>query len=1107
MEIDQHSPAHLDGLTEEALDRLPVGVVRIDAEGTVLFYSRREAELTGRDPELALGRNFFRDIAPCTLVPEFYGRFRRGLLKGSLDATFEFVFDFGMHPARARIRMHDAERSGGYWIVVEALERLPLHQMDAAQARLYSRRQPAPGAERTQDWTNAPQARRVDFAQCEREPIATCGAIQTFGCLLVLEAQEARVIAASANTTRFLGQAPEAVLGAEIGTLFPAGDGGLCEAIRSLSESDDPLPLRGFRVPPQPGFTELPLHLQLTPWRNRLLLEIEPRLNMDGDMTKDCSEDRTLEQFDFGAFGTQLLGLDDVTDICARTVQFLRALTGFERVLAYRFEPNHDGVVIAESLAPDALPSLLGLRYPATDIPRQARALYARSPLRYAPNRSYTDIPLLSLDIPPADIDIGGAQLRAQSPVHRAYLEDMGVNGSMTVSLMSDHHLWGLLIFHHRRPHAVSVALRRRLTELAGLVAARIALLEERGRLEARERGIAMVNRLVGQVDISKPFPRGFHGHKSKLRQLFNADSVQIYQKNRHLLGDADTDLDADQTRELLAFLRGRGGGIWSTNCLSGEFEPAREYPDQLAGVIAAFVGPAEDYVLLIGRRRARQQVRWGSDPGATWATSDPAGAKDAPRHRFTTWTETRTHHAKPWSHAELGSAEALRSLTQEIIVASAAHFEVLALRDGLTGLPNRERFRELLAEAIQESKQTSEIFGVGLLDIDHFKTINDTLGHDKGDILLRAASERISESLPAPAAVARLGGDEFALLLPAGYDDALDAMPQRVVEAFREPIIVGEDCFAVTVSLGITLGHGGSSESDLLKQADMALYQAKDSGRNCVRAFDSDLQQRALARLEITREILGRDPHDAVEILLQPQVPIAARAHAPRFEVLARWRTADETLLLPGDFIESARQSGLMREVTETVIAKAIALLRRRLESTNGAPMILAVNVAPSDLEARWFTRNLVRQLDEAGVPRSHLELELNESMLMHMTPSVRESLRQITAAGIPIAIDNFGSSFSSMGHLRELSIATLKIDRNLVRAVANDQDRRLVAGIIAMAHAIGKTTIAEGVERATELELLRRLDCDWGQGFLWSRPLPPDEVLEGQWRSQPSP
>ncbi|WP_295886327.1 EAL domain-containing protein [uncultured Thiohalocapsa sp.] len=1094
IDIDVHDPSRLDTLSEAELDALPVGAIRVDADGKILFYSRTEASLTGRVRDEVLGRNFFRDVAPCTAVPEFYGRFRQGVLAGQLSSTFEFVYDFDMHPVRVRIHMRDAQSDGEYWIIVEPLQRLPQRAAPAA----------APAAVATAAGvTAAPQATvgdgtalsavSVDLTRCDEEPIAHCAALQPYGCLLVLAPDSLRVIAAGANTERFLGLHPEAVLGAAIDTLLPAGDGGVAACLQDAREDPDTFCPQAFRAPPQPRVPDLALDLRLTPWRGRLLLEIEPHAPM--------AADAQLAAFDFGALGRDLLAQPDIEVLCARLVRAVRRLTGFERVLAYRFSPDWDGIVIAEDCAPDALPSVLGLRYAASDIPAQARALYAETPLRHAPSRDHVEVPLLAAEGAPTDIDIGAAQLRALSPIHRAYLEEQGVNGSLTLSIVCDGRLWGLVICHHRRPHPITVALRRRLAELAGLVSARVALLEERAQLQARQEGVAAVNGIIGRVDIRKPFPQGFIGNEALLRGLFAADAVQIFHGETPLLDPGGLALDEAEQRALLGFLRGHGGGIWSTDCLSCLFGPAAAYPQRLAGVIAVFIGPAEDYVLLVGRRRTRLKVRWGAQPGALALALAATGGSDAGGSRFEPWEEERTHHARPWSQAELGTAEALRNLTQEVIVGSAAHFEVLALRDGLTGLPNRERFRQILAATIDQAEASGTMFGLGLLDIDHFKTINDTLGHDKGDVLLAAAAKRIVAALPDGAVVARLGGDEFALLLPMGHEDALDAMPQRVVQAFHGPIAVGDDRFAVTVSLGVTLGHGGSQGTELLKQADLALYQAKDAGRNCVRAFDSGLQQRALARLEIAREILGRSPDSAVEILLQPQVPITANHPAPRFEVLARWRTTDGRLLQPLDFIDAAQQNGLLRAVTDAVLTRTVRLLREH-QREGGAGMLLAVNVTAVDLEARWFARSLLQSLADAAVDPARLEIEIAEAVLLRMTPSVRESLRQLSAGGIRLALDDFGSGFSSMAHLRELDISTLKIDRAFVRSVTGEQDRRLVAGMVAMAHSLGKQVVAEGVERITELEILRRLGCDWGQGYLWSEPLTPEQACTGAWR-----
>jgi len=931
-----------------------------------------------------------------------------------------------------------------------------------------------------------------DLSRCEQEAIAFCGAVQPFGCLLVLDAQTLKVLACSGNTAHFLGRDPEGLLGMTVAALLPADDGGLLDSLQA-AEVDRHFCPTHFQMPAPAG--DLSLHIRSHAWRGRLLLEIE----FDAPPTSPMAMDQRLARFDFAALQARMMQLGTTASVCHEAVDALRHLSGFERVLAYRLEPDANGLVVAESLLQGAWPSVLGLRYPASEIPRQARALYTEAPIRYAPCRDYADVPLLAHGLAPGAIDIGIAQVRAQSPIHRAYLEHFNVNGSMSLSSVHQGRLWGLLIFHHRAPHPVTPAMRRRLIEFAGFLSARLTLLEEQSKQRARDAGVGAVNRIVGDIDIKKPFPLGFQDRAELLRELVDADGVQIFHREEPLFGDGGLRLSSAEIQALLSFLRTRDGPVWSTDCLSGEFEPAAAYPRRLAGVMAVFVNTDRERIVLFGRRRSEYRVRWGSDPAplpfSRVQRVHPFGWAN---RSFQVWNEERTHYAKPWSAVELAIGDALRDLIQQVIVASAAHFEALTLRDALTGLCNREQFRRVLAETVQACRADSGVFGVGVLDIDHFKIINDTHGHDMGDLLLQVVAQRIAAALPTEGTAARLGGDEFALLLPPGHEDALDAMPERVIAALREPILIGEEQFVVTASMGISLGHGGSECSALLKQADLSLYQAKAAGRDRVWGFDSGMHQRALERMRITREVLGGDPGKSVELWLQPQVPIAAPPGRRRYEVLTRWRAADGTLLMPSGYIASAEHNGIIRAVTAVVIRQSIALLQQQLRADEtGGGIVLAVNVSAADLDEARFARRLLDDLDRAGVPPDRLEVEITESRLLQMTPALKTSLDQLARGGVSLALDDFGSGFSSLTHLRELPISTLKIDRSFITGVTGERDRRLVAGIIGMAHSLGKQVVAEGIEQPEQLEVLRVLGCDWGQGFLWARPVLPEQAL----------
>ncbi|MBK1642105.1 diguanylate cyclase [Chromatium okenii] len=1095
--IDIHDPQQLDALSEDQLDQLPCGAIRVNAEGVILFYSRSQAKITNREPMAVIGRNFFAEVAPCTVVPEFYGRFRHGVLTGSLSTTFEFVFDFEMHPVQVRITMRNAQRSAEFWILIEPLRHLPPRN-EAVAYELISNKFCASVAELT--------ATSFDFSQCDQEPIATCGLIQPFGCLLVLNPLTLTIVACSANSAMYLGQEPEAVLDVPISQVITC----LTEDLESCltATAEDAAFCPSFFCAAATA-NNLTLDIRLHRWRGRLLLELEPQ----GDMAMDAR----LRGFDVEGFQQRLRHHTDPVAVSQAAVSAFRYLTNFERVVIYRFEPEDDGIVIAESMMTDTWPSIMGLRYPATDIPRQARALYCETPLRYAPSRDHSDVPLLSRTLEPNAIDIGIAHLRAQSPIHRNYLKRFDVNGSMSLSIMAEDRLWGLVIFHHRAPHPVTSYTRRRLIEFTNCLSGRLALIEERDRNHASELGMAEVNSIVNQIDIEQPFPESFVGKEQLLCGLVNADLVQIYHRGQPLFLGQDCNLAPEQVHALLGFLRTCPGPVWSTDCLSAEFEPAADYPHLLAGVMAVFVDERRDDILMFGRRRIKYTVNWGADPASLpFSAADEEQPFGWPRRVFQVWREERTHHARPWSAVAVATGLALKNLIQRVIVANASHFERLArslerqrdqlrqsreemrhraLHDTLTGLPNRAQFREALNEMIQITQRSGEAFAVALLDIDHFKTINDTLGHDKGDVLLCAVAERITATLPAPVLTARLGGDEFALLLPPSALEPLAEL-ERLVVALRLPIIAGAERFSITSSLGLALGDGDAEPGNLLKQADLALYRAKENGRNCARPFDASLESQAHQRLEIDRVVLGRAPLDAIEILLQPQIAICAAVPQCRFEVLARWRTEDGSIVMPNDFIPAVERNGLIRSVTGAVVRSTLRLLRNQLE--RGQPDLrLGINISAADLEETTFVRRLFEDLHAADVPPDLIEIEITESMLLRMTASVKASLNALDHGGIQLSLDDFGTGFSSMAYLRELPISILKIDREFVRGIETPRDRNLVGGMIAMAHSIGKEVIAEGIETPRQLELLKTLGCDWGQGYLWSRPIPPAEAI----------
>jgi diguanylate cyclase (GGDEF)-like protein/PAS domain S-box-containing protein len=416
-----------------------------------------------------------------------------------------------------------------------------------------------------------------------------------------------------------------------------------------------------------------------------------------------------------------------------------------------------------------------------------------------------------------------------------------------------------------------------------------------------------------------------------------------------------------------------------------------------------------------------------------------------------------------------------------------------LAHHDHLTGLPNRARFRQRLNEALARSRRNEKLLALMFLDLDHFKRINDSLGHDVGDALLQQAAVRLKACIRETDSVSRLGGDEFTVILEGiNHVNNVIAIAQKLVYAISQPFVIGVHTLHVSVSIGITLYPLDDSESDLLiKNADMAMYHAKDLGRNGFQFYTADLSQRVTEHMKLEEEL-----HRALEreeFVLHYQPIVDARSGlVTSAEVLLRWQHPERGLLPPAEFIPVLEECGLIIPVTEWVLNKSMEQIRA-CTPAGVQPPALAINVTAGCFRGNGITKCTGNVLAGCDAQMGELVIEITESVLMQDTQHVLDLMRDLKAIGIKIALDDFGTGQSSLSHLRKFPIDIVKIDRDFVRELPHNQDDvALVSAIIAMSHGLGKTVVAEGVETEAQLEFLRELGCDSIQGFLYSRPVP---------------
>jgi diguanylate cyclase (GGDEF)-like protein/PAS domain S-box-containing protein len=414
------------------------------------------------------------------------------------------------------------------------------------------------------------------------------------------------------------------------------------------------------------------------------------------------------------------------------------------------------------------------------------------------------------------------------------------------------------------------------------------------------------------------------------------------------------------------------------------------------------------------------------------------------------------------------------------------------AFHDSLTGLANRALFEDRLAHAVALACRQDRGFAVLFLDLDDFKTINDSLGHARGDELLRAAATRISSILRPSDTAARLGGDEFALLIEM-VDPERDPemIAERILEALELPFPIAGRELRVTASVGVAIWSETTGVEELLRNADTAMYAAKADGKATIRRFEPNMHHRVLERLELTGELRTAIESKQFELDYQPIVELESGELAG-VEALVRWRHPDRAHVSPTQFIGLAEETGLIVPLGLWILETACRQARRWLSAFPGRALQLSVNISTRQLQEVDFVDAVADVLDRTGLPADLLALEIRESLLLGDRHEVIRQLEALKSLGVRIAVDDFGTGYSSLAHLRHFPIDILKIDRSVVEGIDEDPGKaNLVRGIVNLGDSLLLDVIAEGIEQPEQVRYLREMQLPLGQGFLFHRPL----------------
>ena len=481
---------------------------------------------------------------------------------------------------------------------------------------------------------------------------------------------------------------------------------------------------------------------------------------------------------------------------------------------------------------------------------------------------------------------------------------------------------------------------------------------------------------------------------------------------------------------------------------------------------------------------------------------------------RSTKSIEIRTRgDGDEWRYIQLTLTNLLDEPAVGAIVATASDTterknfeEQLARRafyDTLTSLPNRALLLDRISQAEARARQRNAVIGVVFIDLDNFKRVNDSLGHHVGDRLLIAAAKRLEGCVRPTDTVARLGGDEFVILLEHLGSEATSEgtlVADNILTQFSQPFELDNKQYIVSASVGLAFAHAGHGRSDadtLLRDADVAMYRAKNGGKGRYVVFEENMHAEAVRKLEIETDLRHAIEHFELRVYFQPIMQLQAEGFR-EMEALVRWQHPTRGLLPPSEFIAIAEESGLIIPLGRYVLEEACRQVARWQREFPTEPSLqVSVNLSPRQFDDPNLVADVAAALSNAQIGAASLKLEVTEGLIMRDTAKSIETLRKLKEFGVTIAIDDFGTGYSSLSNLRKLPLDVLKIDQSFIRGIGTSaEDDAIVRAVISMAQSLGLSVTAEGIETSEQARLLREWSCQTGQGYLFSRPLPAEEI-----------
>ncbi|MGJ9419054.1 EAL domain-containing protein [Massilia sp. CMS3.1] len=947
---------------------------------------------------------------------------------------------------------------------------------------------------------------------CAEEPIHLLGTVQGYGFVMVVDIARRCIVQVSAGiVTHWSGLPdPAALLSRPLSDWVAAVEGPATLDIASLPASHRVV------LPWRPRFEQTcalpppPAALQWECLGHRsadvVVLEWLP-VNASADELQ-----RQNQIFaDFAEVIARLRRAEGLDAFFGECVKVIQEVSAYDRVMIYRFMADGCGEVVAEHTAQDVEQKYLGLRFPASDIPAQARTLYLTNRLRVLADVEAAMDALVPPRLPNGEaLDQSHCMLRGLSDVHLSYMRNMGVRATMSLSIVCDGKLWGLIACHHHHPRTPPHQIRDGMRQIAELLAEIANMrIDALSHLEAVGQRLTL-DRLLNQFHqaliLDGDIPAVLELWLPQLLSAFGASALGVQIGTLSCV--AGPGKRQGSTHQILDEVGSRLNiqdpvphvHMWD-DLLTSKKHSLLFLPEA-AGLLLAQRHDEDIIFCFMTRQEVVQQVRWGGEPVKDLVALPNGRIRLEPRRSFAVWQQSVQGHSTPWQPTDAEALQNLLRILSEVnkLQVNRKMQETLHWRahhDHLTGLYNRRAMEDEVARRLDDGQYNTALM---LLDLDHFKKINDTYGHETGDLVLQQLSLRLKAVMREFDLLARLGGDEFMLLLQIPHPNAATALTfaERLHQSVAAPFDIKGQQFRLGVSVGIAIPPGhGRTVSELLRHADLALYQAKSQGRGRSVMFELDMAANQRDIYLIERDLDEAVERNQLSLVFQPKVDLTSRK-VVGLEALVRWNHPTRGQSSPGTFIPIAENSDQIIRIDRWVMRSAIAEQARwRTHGLTELP--IAINLSIADILSPNLVTYLSDLLAEYQVPAAALEIEVTESCFMRELGETQSVLRALNESGISTALDDFGTGFSSLSYLRQLPLQCLKIDQSFTRTMLQDPNaEKLTQAIVAMGIALKMTIVAEGVETREQMNWLLAHGCHIGQGYYFSPPVPPEDVQQ---------